>query len=55
MANARHDAQRRTQEGRAHFRDEFLAGVILAAKGVPDLTPQAAGMTRRMGLMPISA
>lgn len=41
VANGRHDAERGAQKGRPDFGDQFLAGIILAAKGVGEVTPAA--------------
>jgi hypothetical protein len=57
MPHGRDDAERCTQEGRSQLRDKFLSSVVLAAKSILEIAPQArlmaGGMTQLMQDCPI--
>ena len=55
MADGGGDAERGAEEGRSHFRDQFLAGVVLRSEGVDEIAPQPVGVTGGVTIMPISA
>src|SRR3546814_17147488 len=50
VAHGRDDAEGGAKAGAAHFSDQFLAGIVFAAKGIEQFTVEprdmAAGMTR---------
>src|SRR3546814_6365537 len=57
VAHGRDDAEGGAKEGAAHFSDQFLAGIVFAAKGIEQFTVEprdmAAGMTKFVKRRPV--